>query len=157
MKCSGLKANSIKNQPVHPIDEKVTNPVSELGKKHLNEKEKADAAKKKSQKNYVLIAVGVGLVAVISAYAFTKINQYGSGTLSDYDYNLCLDNTVPFLLTDGSLYIARPYFSPKTFILPIALAETWFFMKKATLGISIEDLKTLAKKTRCSTFFKITT
>jgi hypothetical protein len=139
-----LKPISSKSPFPVPGSLKKSDLVSALGQKNAKAANSSDSDKKKSQKNYILLGVaGVCIGTVLSLLA---LNRWKSGTFSSSSdsYTLPLDVEVP-VLTDDGISIPEVGFLPKSFVPLVALSEAIFFLKKATLGITAENLKSLAQ------------
>lgn len=98
--------------------------------------------KKKDSKlvSYILIGTAAATTTLL------VLNLWNRGTLSHGFCKTSLNDLVPVLDIHGDITLDNPKFTPKTFVPIVALVESLYFLKKATLGVSSKDLINLAKK-----------
>lgn len=134
------QVSSLGKKALKAATDSIYGPIVQKPKDNLTATDPKNLEKKKKSSKVVHYLV---LGTAVAVTALLILNLWNQGTLQHFSGKVSLDDEVPVL--DRDLIKMTPTFTPKSFIPLVVLAESVFFFKKHTVGVSSSDIIKLAK------------
>lgn len=118
--------------------------VSQVSHKKQQRSQVTDLNQKTQKKNNLVPYLLLG--AASAATMLVIVNLWNQGTLRYGSCKPTLQDAIPVVDRSGELQMRTPSFSAKSFLPMVVFAESLYFVKKATWGVSSRDFIQLAQR-----------